>query len=234
MANKVTVVLTSLVLAGCTPDLPKIDPAPSTDPQNVSILGDKIDLSEQRAAAAIVVAIENANKPEVVKAEGNLALSYLPAPRIEDITFARDRAAKGDKKAYDDQQAYAKQLQKDLTAMWDKMEEDNKKAKADIQALKNQNNELRNEVSRIEKEARYKMWAVTGAVMFFAGALAWAFIGAKIGIVLLICAVFAGSVPTITDSIYFNWIVGITLGLCACLGLWRLYDYIKDKNNEQP
>ena len=234
MATKVTVVLTCLVLLGCTPDIPKIDPAPSTDPQNVSILGDKIDMSEQRAAAAIVVAVENADKPEIVKAEGNLALSYLPSPRLEDITFARDRAARGDKKAYSDQQAYAKNLQKDLTAMWDKMEEDNKKAKVDVQALKTQNDELRNEIVRVEKEARNKMWTITGMALFTAGALAWAFVGAKIGIVLLICAVFAGAVPSIVDSQYFNWIIGVSLGLCACLGLWRLYDYIKDKNNEQP
>ena len=234
MATKVTVVLTCLVLLGCTPDIPKIDPAPSTDPKNVSILGDKIDMSEQRAAAAIVVAVENADKPEIVKAEGNLALSYLPSPRLEDITFARDRAAKGDRKAYIDQQTYAKSLQKDLTAMWDKMEEDNKLSKVEVEALKAQNNNLRNEIIRVEKEARWKMWTVTALGLFTAGALAWAFVGAKIGIVLLICAVFCGSVPTIVDSEYFNWIVGVSLGLCACLGLWRLYDYIKDKNNEQP
>lgn len=234
MATKVIVVLTCLLLAGCTPDIPTIDPAPSTDPNNVSILGDKIDMSEQRAAAAILVAVENADKPAVVKAEGNLALAYLPAPRLEDITFARDRASKADKTAYDAQQAYAKNLQKDLNAMWDKMEEDNKRSKLEVEALKKQNNDLRDEIIRVEKEARWKMWTITALGLFTAGALAWAVVGAKIGIVLLVCAVFCGSVPTIVDSEYFNWIVGISLGLCACLGLWRLYDYIKDKNNEQP
>jgi uncharacterized membrane protein YfcA len=50
----------------------------------------------------------------------------------------------------------------------------------------------------------------------------------------LACAPLAAAVPVILSSEYFAWIVGVTLGIAACLLLWRLFDFIKDKNNEHP
>lgn len=221
-----------LGLFACTPDRPDINPSPSTDPNNVSILGNKIDKTEQRAAAAVAMVIENNTKPEVVKAEGGLAAAYLPVPTPEDLAFARDRVAKADKKAYEAQEAYGKKLQAEVNKMWDKMEEDNRKSKAEIEALKSQNDSLKKDIVRIEKEGQRNMWTITGVVLFGAGAVAWALLGWKMGVPLLICAPVAGSIPVILDSAYFAWIIGTTLAVSAGLGIWRLYDFIKDKNNE--
>lgn len=231
MAPKV-IVLACLGLIACTTDRPQINPGPSTDPGNVSDLGTKIDKSEQRVAAAVAMVIEHNTKPEVVKAEAGLAAAYLPVPTPEDLAFARDRVAKADKKAYEAQEAYGKKLQAEVNKMWDRMEEDNKKSKVEIEALKTQNNTLRQEIVRVEKEGQKNLWTITGVALFGAGALAWALLGWKVGIPLLICAPVAGSIPVILESSYFEWIIGATLAVSAGLGIWRLYDFIKDKNNE--
>jgi len=70
-----------------------------------------------------------------------------------------------------------------------------------------------------------------------AGALAMAFIGPKVGVSLLLSAGAIGAFPFIVESEYFAYIVGTALALAAGLGLWYLWDKVKDANNkpdEQP
>lgn len=223
--------LITAILATCQ-HKPEPNPNPTPGPDDLSNVGTKIDKSEQKAAAAVTVAIEQADKPGVVKAEGKVALAYLVPPTEDDIAFARQRAAKADQKAYDTQIEAAKKLQESIDAMWKKMEEEAKKSKLEIDQLKARNKELLGEVERAKKEASDNAWTFTGAALAVIGALATAFAGPRIGIPLLISGAFCGSIPFIIDSQYFSWIAGTTLAIAAALIIWRLYDYIKDKNNE--
>jgi hypothetical protein len=58
--------------------------------------------------------------------------------------------------------------------------------------------------------------------------LTTAFLGPRIGIPLLLCGAFCGSVPFIIDSPYFEYIAGATLLIAAGLGLWWLADKVRD------
>ena len=227
----IQVALISLVLVACsTAKTP--DPAPAASPDDLTKVGEKIDKSDSRVAAAVTVAVENSDKPEVVKAEGKVALAYLPSPKEEDVKFARDRAAKADQKAYTAQIDYAKKMQTEVEKLWAKAEADAKKSKADIQALKDENTRLASELARVKKEASRDIWTIAGASLAVIGALAIAFVGVKIGLPLIIAGSFTGAVPHIIESEYFSWIAGGSLLACALLAIWRLYDYIRDKNNE--
>ena len=75
---------------------------------------------------------------------------------------------------------------------------------------------------------------MAGVGLFVCGVLTGAIFGWRVGGSILACAPLAAAVPVILSSEYFAWITGVTLGIAACLLLWRAFDYIKDKNNEQP
>ena len=79
-----------LLLAGCSSvkELPKQPDAP-TDGAVVETIGKELDKTDSRVGAAIVVAVENLDKPAVAKAELGVASSYLPAPLEGDVAFAR-------------------------------------------------------------------------------------------------------------------------------------------------
>ena len=63
------------------------------------------------------------------------------------------------------------------------------------------------------------------------GAIATAFVGPKVGIPLLACGAAIGAFPFVIDSEYFNIIAGSTLALAAALGIWYLWDKVRDKVN---
>lgn len=222
--------LSFLLLASCaTPDTPV---APGTDPANISKLGDKIDTTEARAAAAVTVAVEQADKPEVVKAEGKVALAYLPAPSEGDIAFARERAYKADPKAYADQMAYAKKLQAEVNKMWDKMEQDNLRNLAEIKALKLRNEQLAQEVEKVKTDADRNFWTMLAGGMFVLGAVVCAFLSWKTGATLIFLSTVAGSIPVIQGSPYFLPIVLTAIAIALSFGLWVLWDKARDKVNE--
>lgn len=222
--------LVSLLLASCvTPEKPI---GPSTDPANVSKLGDKIDTTEARAAAAVTVAVEQADKPEVVKAEGKVALAYLPAPSEADIAFARERASKADPEAYKAQMEYAKKLQAEVNKMWDKMEADNIRNLEEIKALKLRNEQLAKEVERVKTDADRNFWTMLAGGMFVLGAVVCAFLSWKTGATLIFLSTVAGSIPVIQGSPYFLPIVLTAIAIALSFGLWVLWDKARDKVNE--
>lgn len=226
-------VLLAFLLTACsTTKAPDPTPAPPID--DLTKVGEKIDKSDSRIAAAVTVAVENSDKPEVVKAEGKVALAYLPPPSEGDVAFARARAAKNDQKAYQAQMDYAAKMKAEVDKMWAKAEDDAKKSKADIQALKNENTRLVSEIARIKEESSRDIWTITGAALVVLGGVACAFASVRIGIPIVLAGAFAGAVPHIYSSEYFAWAVGATITITCGLLLWRLFDYIKDKNNEQP
>lgn len=223
-----------VLLVGCAtkPDIPKQPEAP-TSQTVVENVGKALDKVDGRVAAAVTVAKENADKPEVVKAETGVALSYLPAPSEGDVAFARQRASKNDQKAYRDAEAYGKKLQAEVEAGWKKMEETQREAKrvSDLKDAKIK--ELTQEVARVKQEASNNIWTLTGAGLAVIGGLTCAFASLRVGIPILLAGAFCGSVPFIIDSPYFEYIAGITLVAISGLGIWWLFDKVRDSVNKQ-
>ena len=219
-----------LLLAGCShteKPLPKQPEAP-TDGGVMTKVGADLDKVDGRVAAAVTVARENADKAAVVKAETGVALSYLPIPSEAEVAYARQRAAKADAKAYAEAEAYGKKLLASIDAQWAKMEADQKEAKR-VSDLKDARiAELAVEIERVKKDQAAQTWTWVGALLAVAGALALAFLGPKAGISLLLGGAFCGAVPFIIDSPAFIWTaVGTAVGT-AGLGLWWLFDLVKD------
>jgi len=212
-------------------EIPKQPDAP-TNQNIVENVGKDIDKVDGRVAAAVAVARENAEKPEVVKAETGVALSYLPAPSEADVAFARQRAGKADQKDYKPAEEYGKKLLAKINADWASMEAQQKEAKR-VSDLKDKRiEELTQEVVRVKQEASNNVWTMTGAGLAVIGALTTAFMGPKIGLPLLLCGAFCGAVPFIIDSPYFEYIAGGTLLVSSGLGLWWLADKVRDSVNK--
>jgi hypothetical protein len=213
-------------------EIPKQPDAP-TNQNIVENVGKDIDKVDGRVAAAVAVARENAEKPEVVKAETGVALSYLPAPSEADVAFARQRAGKADQKDYKAAEEYGKKLLAKINADWASMEAQQKEAKRVSDMKDKRIEELTQEVVRVKQEASNNVWTMTGAGLAVIGALITAFMGPKIGLPLLLCGAFCGAVPFIIESPYFEYIAGGTLLVSSGLGLWWLTDKVRDSVNKQ-
>lgn len=223
-------ILPAILLVACA-TTPEPNPSPSASIDDLSKVGDKIDRSEQLAAAAVTVVIEQADKPGIVKAEGKVALAYLVPATEPDIALARQRASAASPEAYNKQLVEAKQMQSKIESLWAKAEADAIKSKTDIQALKDRNAELLKEVDRVKQEASQNIWTITGAFLVVAGGLACAFASVRIGIPIIATGILAGAVPFIIESEWFGWIVSATLIAVASLAIYWLYDKVRDSVN---
>ena len=223
-------ILPAILLVACA-TTPEPNPSPSASIDDLSKVGDKIDRSEQLAAAAVTVVIEQADKPGIVKAEGKVALAYLVPATEPDIALARQRASTASPEAYNKQLVEAKQMQSKIESLWAKAEADAIKSKTDIQALKDRNAELLKEVDRVKQEASQNIWSLTGAALVIGGGLACAFASVRIGIPIIATGILAGAVPFIIESEWFGWIVSATLIAGAALAIWWLYDKVRDSVN---
>jgi hypothetical protein len=225
----------SLFRKGDPAPLPKQPDAPTT-PSVVQNLGKDLDKTDHRVASALVAIERNADKPKVVVAESRLAQSYLPAPPEADVAFAMARATKAETPQgaldYARQMEFGRKLATAVTRAWEKLEADQAEAKR-VSGLKDKRiEELTAEVQRVKQEASNNIWTLTGAGLAVIGALTTAFLGPRIGIPLLLCGAFCGSVPFIIDSPYFEYIAGGTLLVCSGLGLWWLADKVRDSVNK--
>jgi len=221
-----------VLLVGCatTSDLPKQPDAP-TDGGIVNTVSKQWDTADQKVAASISVARENATKPEVVKAETTVALSFLPAPTLEELAIARQRATKADQKDYAQAEAFGKKLLATIDTNWAKVEADSLEAKR-VSGLKDARiAELTSEIERVKAEASKNIWTITGAALAVIGGLACAFSSPRIGIPILLAGAFCGSIPFIIDSPYFTYIAGGTLLAVAGLGIYWLWDKVRDSVN---
>ena len=210
----------------------KQPPVAVPTPESLGALGSNIDKGDSKVASAVTVMIENRTKPVVVENEGKVALAHLPRPEDEDLKAARVRAAAGDIKAYEAEISKAKAWLKSVEDEWNA---------AIKQSEKNANEliEARSKIQTLEqevKDASRNLWTMAAIGLFFIGVLAGAIpmIGWRVGGSIIACAPLAAAIPVIINSEYFAWIIGVTLGIAAALLLWRFFDYIKDKNNEQP
>jgi hypothetical protein len=183
------------------------------------------------------VAIErNAASPKVVVAESRLAQSYLPPPPEADVAFAVARASRAETPQgaidYAKQMEFGRKLATAVNKAWEKLEADQKEA-ARVSGLKDARIvELTKEVERVKKDASAQTWTLVGAGLAVIGALTTAFMGPRIGIPLLLCGAFCGSVPFIIDSPWFEYAAGATLVISCGLGLWWLADKVRDSINK--
>jgi hypothetical protein len=229
----------ALLMAGCAtskPPLP-VQPDAPTSEAIVATVGKDWDKADQKVAAAISIARENADKPAVVRGETAVALSFLPAAEPGELALARARAAKPeDQKAYGDAVAYGKKLLASIDANWAKVEADQKEALRVSQLKDRRIEDLTAEVERVKKDAAANLWTLAGVGIAVVGAIATAFVGPKVGIPLLACGAAIGAFPFVIDSPYFNIIAGTTLALAAALGIWYLWDKVRDANkaNDTP
>jgi hypothetical protein len=84
----------------------------------------------------------------------------------------------------------------------------------------------------VKKDASAQTWTLVGAGLAVVGALTTAFLGPRIGLPLLLCGAFCGSVPFIIDSPWFEYAAGATLVISCGLGLWWLADKVRDSVNK--
>jgi len=232
-------VIAVLALTGCSlfrkgdalPPLPVQPPAP-TKPDAVQTLGKDLDKTDHRVGAALVAIEKNADKPKVVVAESRLAQSYLPPPPEADVAFAVARATKADPIDYAKQMEFGRKLATAVNKAWEKLEADQKEA-ARVSGLKDARIvELTKEVERVKKDMSSQTWTLVGAGLAVCGALCLAFLGPRIGLPLLLCGAFCGSVPFIIDSPWFEYAAGATIVISCGLGLWWLADKVRDSVNK--
>ena len=253
---RTALVIACLALAGCStlkrwvglgPDSAdepqKVIVEQSTRPDDLSKLGDKIDKSDSRVAAAVAVAVENKDKPAVVEAEGNLALSYLPKPSEGDLAFARQRAAKADPAAYVEQSKFARTFLAQMEKDWSDAQAKSKKNADDLTAALTRVNELTLEVAKVRKDAEdnlrkaeaegsRNLWTMAGVGLAVVGALCTAFLGPKVGLPLIASGALMGSIPFIYSSPWFGWVIGGTLAFCGLMLGWYVWDRTRDAVNE--
>jgi hypothetical protein len=221
----------SLFRKGESAPLPKQPDAPTT-PSVVQNLGKDLDKTDHRVASALVAIERNAASPKVVVAESRLAQSYLPAPPEGDVAFAMARATKADPIDYARQMEFGRKLATAVNKAWEKLEADQAEAKR-VSGLKDARIvELQKEVDRVKKDASAQTWTLVGAGLAVIGALTTAFMGPRIGLPLLLCGAFCGSVPFIIDSPWFEYAAGATLVISCGLGLWWLADKVRDAVNK--
>ena len=234
---RLLLVIALVALAGCKSGKPLDAPLPKqpdapTKPDAVVTLGKDLDKTDHRVASALVAIERNADKPKVVVAESRLAQSYLPAPPEADVAFSMARAAKGSEVDYARQMAFGRQLATAVTKAWERLEADQAEAKR-VSGLKDARIvELQAEVERVKKDASAQTWTLVGAGLAVVGALTTAFMGPRIGLPLLLCGAFCGSVPFIIDSPWFEYAAGATLVISCGLGLWWLADKVRDSVNK--
>ena len=225
----------SLLMAGCTtsrPALPEAVPAPKA--VSLDKVGSQLDVIDSRVAAAVAVAREAnaASKPAVVESELSVASSFLPKPTEGDVAFARQRSEKATPAEYEAQRKKAAQKQAEAEKAWTTLEGQVEQNKAALSARDARIAELTAEVERVKREASANLWTMAGVGIAVVGAIATAFVGPKVGIPLLLSGAAIGAFPFVVDSEYFSYIAAASLALACGLGLWYLWDKVKDANNE--
>ena len=226
-------VIALLALTGCAsspPPLP-IQPDAPTSKAVVTTLGADLDKTDHRVASALVAIERNADKPKVVVAESRLAQSYLPAPPEGDIAFAMARATKADPIDYKKQMEFGRALATAVSVAWDKLEANQAEA-ARVSQLKDARIvELTKAVDQAKKDAAANLWTLAGIAVAVLGAAAMVFTGPRIGGTLLASGAAIGAFPFVVESEYFTYIAGGTLALAAGLGIYWLWDRVRDSAN---
>lgn len=196
--------LTLLALAACTPSQDTAGTGtPTTDPADLAKLGMQIDKSDQRVAASIAVAAENADKPAVVKAELGVASAYLPRPDAAHLDYVRNRVARNNSEEYKRAEEAGKKLLAVIDANFAKAEQDAQKNKAALDNANKQITALKAEVEQVRTEGVRNAFAV-GAGICFLAALAMGLLGQYLrASVAFLVGAGIGGLPYLFASPYF-------------------------------
>jgi len=223
----------SLLMAGCStsrPALPEQPNAPTSE-GIVAAVGKQWDTADQKVAASVSIARENADRPDIVRSETTVALSFLPPPEPGELALARARAAKADQKDYAAAAAFGKKLLSQIDTSWLKVQADTTEALRVSQLKDARIVELTKAVEQAKKDAASNLWTLAGIAVAVIGAVAMVFTGPRIGATLLASGAAIGAFPLIVDSEYFSYIAGSTLALAAGLGIYWLWDHVRDSAN---
>jgi hypothetical protein len=234
----ILVIALTACLTGCSMFRKDAEPLPAAVPApkapDLSAVGSTLDVIDSRVAAAVTIAREanTAGKPSVVEEELSVASSFLPKPTEGDLAYARQRSEKATPADYERQRAKAAEKQKAAEQAWTNLEAQVAASKAALAARDKRIADLTAEIDRIKKDASAAAWTMAGVSIAVLGALTTAFMGPRIGIPLLLCGAFCGSVPFIIDSPWFEYAAGATLVISCGLGLWWLADKVRDSVNK--
>jgi hypothetical protein len=201
---RLILVIALLALTACTPDQDTHGTGtPSTDPAELAKLGTQIDKSDQRVAASIAVAQENADKPAVVKAELGVAAAYLPRPDAAHMDYVRNRVARNNSEEYKRAEEAGKKLLAVIDANFAKAEQDAAKNKAALDNANKQITQLKAEVEQAKTEGIRNAFAVGAGVCFLA-ALAMGLLGQYLrASVAFLVGAGIGGLPYLFASPYF-------------------------------
>jgi hypothetical protein len=172
-----------------------------------------------------------ADRPDIVRSETSVALSFLPPVEAGELAVARARAIKADPKEAADAQAFGKKLLAQIDTSWLRVVADQKEAHRISQLKDARIVELTKAVEQAKKDAAANMWTLAGIAVAVLGAAAMVFTGPRIGGTLLACGAAIGAFPFIVESEYFSTIAGGTLALAAGLGIYWLWDRVRDSAN---
>ena len=208
--------MTMLALVACTPA--QDTNGTGTPSADLGTLGTQLDKSDQRVAAAVTVARENADKPDVVKAETGVALAYLPKPDAQTLDYARNRVARANPEEYKRAEEAGRKLLAVIDANFAKAEADALKNKAALDNANKQIAALKAEVEQVRTEGVRNAFAVAAGICFLA-ALAMALLGQylRAGAAFLIGGAI-GSLPFVFNSPYFMPAVGLVVVVGLILG----------------
>ena len=208
--------MTVLALVACTPV--QDTTGTGTPSADLGTLGTQLDKSDQRVAAAVTVARENADKPDVVKAETGVALAYLPKPDAQTLDFARNRVARANPEEYKRAEEAGRKLLAVIDANFAKAEQDAQKNKVALDNANKQIVALKAEVEQVRTEGVRNAFAVAAGICFLA-ALAMALLGQylRAGAAFLIGGAI-GSLPFVFNSPYFMPAVGLVVVVGLILG----------------
>ena len=223
----------SLLANGCASIRPAIPEQPNapTSEGVVATVGKQWDQADQKVAASVSIAREMADRPDIVRSETSVALSFLPPVEAGELAVARARAIKADPKEAADAQAFGKKLLAQIDTSWLRVVADQKEALRVSQLKDARIVELTKAVEQAKKDAAANMWTLAGIAVAVLGAAAMVFTGPRIGGTLLACGAAIGAFPFVVESEYFSAIAGGTLALAAGLGIYWLWDRVRDSAN---
>jgi len=223
----------ALCLTGCatSPEPLPVQPPGPTSPSVVATVSKQWDTADAKVSAAISIAKENADRPEVVRSETAVALSFLPAPEAGEIAIARARAARQSPTDYAAAEAFGKKLLSQIDTSWLRVQAETTEALRVSQLKDARIVELTKAVEQAKKDAASNLWTLAGIAVAVIGAVAMVFAGPRIGSTLLASGAAIGAFPLIVDSEYFSYIAGSTLALAAGLGIYWLWDHVRDSAN---
>jgi hypothetical protein len=225
---RLALVLCLFAIQGCKTTSDTQGTGTATPPvDNFDKVGQQIDKADQRVAAAVTVARENADKPEVVKAETGVALSYLPAPNADSLAYVRARVARANPEEYKRAEEAGRKLLAVIDANWAKAEQDAAKNKAALDTANKQIAALKAEVAQAKKDVVTWTCAGIGACLALAAvALAWLrqFLGA------VACAAGSAcllSFPSLVETPWFLPSLASLGGVCVLGGIWYAFKSAK-------